>query len=68
MLTLFLVAAGNLPDIDSKDYSVVNRAARQGLNFTIQSTASDILLCGLLGAEREFQKEGTVRKSVCYGT
>ena len=46
----------NLPDIDSKDYSVVNRAARQGLNFTIQSTASDILLCGLLGAEREFKK------------
>lgn len=48
----------NLPDIDSKDYSVVNRAARQGLNFTIQSTASDILLCGLLGAEREFKKRG----------
>ena len=32
----------NLPDISSKDFAVVNRAARQGLNFTIQSTASDV--------------------------
>jgi len=47
----------NLPDITSKDYSVVSRAARQGLNFTIQSTASDILLCGLLGAHRRLRKE-----------
>jgi DNA polymerase-1 len=48
----------NLPDVDSQDFSVVNRAYRQGLNFTIQSTASDILLCGLLGAERRLKKEG----------
>ena len=48
----------NLPDIASKDYSVVNRAARQGLNFTIQSTASDILLCGLLGTHRRLKEEG----------
>lgn len=47
----------NLPDITSKDYSVVNRAARQGLNFTIQSTASDILLCGLLGTHRRLREE-----------
>jgi len=47
----------NLPDIGSKDYSVVNRAARQGLNFTIQSTASDILLCGLLGTHRRLKDE-----------
>ena len=47
----------NLPDIKSKDYSVVNRAARQGLNFTIQSTASDILLCGLLGTDRRLREE-----------
>lgn len=48
----------NLPDIGSKDFSVVNRAARQGLNFTIQSTASDILLCGLLGTEKVLNERG----------
>jgi len=48
----------NLPDVDSKDFSVVNRALRQGLNFTIQSTASDILLCGLLGAYRTLRERG----------
>jgi DNA polymerase-1 len=48
----------NLPDVDSKDFKVVNRALRQGLNFTIQSTASDILLCGLLGAHRRLKEEG----------
>tara|TARA_R110002051_G_scaffold207372_2_gene272814 strand:+ start:6682 stop:7809 length:1128 start_codon:yes stop_codon:yes gene_type:complete len=42
----------NLPDVASPDFSVVNRAFRQGLNFTIQSTASDILLGGLLGISR----------------
>jgi len=44
----------NLPDVGSSDFSVINRAFRQGLNFTIQSTASDILLCGLLGISRRF--------------
>ena len=48
----------NLPDISSRDYSVVNRAARQGLNFTIQSTASDILLSGLLGTHRRLRESG----------
>jgi len=48
----------NLPDVDSQDFSVVNRAYRQGLNFTIQSTASDILLCGLLGSYRRLREEG----------
>tara|TARA_R110000824_G_scaffold58612_2_gene158307 strand:- start:392 stop:1504 length:1113 start_codon:yes stop_codon:yes gene_type:complete len=47
----------NLPDVDSADFSVQSRAGRQGLNFTIQSTASDILLGGLLGAHRRFKKE-----------
>tara|TARA_Y100000310_G_scaffold137913_1_gene136873 strand:+ start:12179 stop:13294 length:1116 start_codon:yes stop_codon:yes gene_type:complete len=47
----------NLPDIGSKDFSVKNRAFRQGLNFTIQSTASDVLLCGLLGAHRRLKRE-----------
>lgn len=45
----------NLPDVTSSDFSVVNRAFRQGLNFTIQSTASDILLCGLLGIYQRFK-------------
>ena len=48
----------NLPDVRSEDQAVVNRALRQGLNFTIQSTASDILLCGLLGCCREFSQKG----------
>ena len=46
----------NLPDIKSKDRKVVNRACRQGLNFTIQSTASDIMLCALLGVSRDLQE------------
>lgn len=54
----------NLPDIASKDFTVVNRAARQGLNFTIQSTASDILLCGLLGSDRRLKEEGLRAKPV----
>ena len=48
----------NLPDVYSKDRKVVSRALRQGLNFTIQSAASDILLCALLGASRRFKEEG----------
>ena len=45
----------NLPDVYSRDRSVVNRALRQGLNFTIQSTASDILLTSLLGIAKTFK-------------
>ncbi len=48
----------NLPDVRSKDRSVVARALRQGLNFTIQSSASDILLCGLIGVEKRFKDNG----------
>lgn len=48
----------NLPDVYSKDRQVVNRALRQGLNFTIQSSASDILLTSLLGASRRFKEAG----------
>lgn len=46
----------NLHDVKSKDRTVVNRALRQGLNFTIQSSASDILLCGLVGVSNRFKK------------
>jgi DNA polymerase-1 len=48
----------NLPDVYSRDFKVQNRSLRQGLNFTIQSTASDILLCALLGIAKEFKKRG----------
>mgnify|MGYP003147943931 CR=1 FL=1 len=54
----------NLPDVYSRDRSVVNRALRQGLNFTIQSTASDILLCGLLGVARRFKENNLKAKPV----
>ena len=54
----------NLPDIKSKDFKVVNRAARQGLNFTIQSAASDILLCGLLGTQRRLKRESVDARPV----
>jgi len=48
----------NLRDVCSKDRSVINRALRQGLNFTIQSSASDILLCGLIGVSQRFDELG----------
>jgi DNA polymerase-1 len=54
----------NLPDVRSKDRQVVNRALRQGLNFTIQSTASDILLSSLLGASRRFKDSGLSARPV----
>jgi len=54
----------NLPDVYSTDRSVINRALRQGLNFTIQSTASDILLCSLLGINSRFIQDGMKSKIV----
>ena len=48
----------NLPDIRSKNFSVVNKAVRQGINFTIQSTASDVLVCSLLGIVEKFKQKG----------
>ena len=54
----------NLPDVDSRDRSIVNRALRQGLNFTIQSSASDILLCSLLGIKNRFDSLGMKSKVV----
>jgi len=54
----------NLPDVYSRDRSVVNRALRQGLNFTIQSTASDILLTSLLGIAKAFTLRGLTARPV----
>ena len=38
-----------LPNVFSEDNKLVGRAKRQGLNFTIQSAASDIILCAIKG-------------------
>ena len=54
----------NLPDVYSKDRGVIARALRQGLNFTIQSAASDILLTSLLGASQRFKEAGLQAKPV----
>ena len=43
---------------------MVRRALRQGLNFTIQSVASDILLCALLGIGKEFKHRG-MKSRIC---
>ena len=48
----------NLPDIESKNYAVAAKAVRQGINFTIQSTASDILVCSLIGINNRLEEEG----------
>ena len=45
----------NLPNIDSPFKNVRREAFRQGLNFTIQSAASDILLCGMLGVIKKLE-------------
>lgn len=47
-----------LTDVGSSSPKVVARAQRQGLNFTIQSAASDILLCGLVGLRRRLAAKG----------
>ena len=39
----------NLPDVRSNIFKIKNRALRQGLNFTVQSAASDVLVCAVLG-------------------
>jgi DNA polymerase-1 len=48
----------NLPDVYSSHSTVVNRALRQGLNFTIQSSASDILLSSLVGLHKRMTHLG----------
>jgi DNA polymerase-1 len=56
----------HLPNINSPFRKVRQEAFRQGLNFTIQSPANDILLCGLLGTVKEFEARGM--KSKIIGT
>ena len=61
----------HLPNIDSPIKGIRKRAFRQGLNFTIQSPASDILICALIGLynklnEGQFTAKivGTVHDSI----
>lgn len=48
----------HLPNVTSSSESVVNRCLRQGLNFTVQSPASDILVCSLIGIDIELTNRG----------
>lgn len=62
----------HLPNIDSPNRRIREEAFRQGLNFTIQSPASDILLCCLIGVHDKMAAQGlrakiiaTVHDSIC---
>jgi DNA polymerase I len=48
----------HLPNIDSPSKSASSQAFRQGLNFTVQSPASDILLCGMIGTNMALKSKG----------
>jgi len=48
----------NLMNVRSNITKVKNRALRQGLNFTVQSAASDILVCAVLGIVEEIRRRG----------
>ena len=48
----------DLPNVRSKDQKVVARALRQGLNFTIQSPSSDIMVAAILQIRRRIREEG----------
>tara|TARA_Y100000034_G_scaffold98959_1_gene121392 strand:+ start:16 stop:1131 length:1116 start_codon:yes stop_codon:yes gene_type:complete len=54
----------NLEDIISKDASVRHRVLRQGFNFVIQSAASDLLLCSLLGIVKDIQEKNMAARIV----
>jgi len=48
----------NLPNMASTFRNVRERAFRQGLNFTIQSPASDVLLCCMIGINHRIKSQG----------
>lgn len=48
----------HLPNIDSPVKSIKREAFRQGLNFTVQSPASDILNCGVIGVYNKLKARG----------
>lgn len=48
----------HLENIRSRNKQVKAQAIRQGVNFTIQSAASDVLLCAMLGIYKDFKRLG----------
>jgi len=48
----------NLSDITSREKSIQHRSLRQGFNFIVQSTSSDILLFSLLGIDKLLKDKG----------
>jgi len=54
----------NLPNAASEAQYIRQEAFRQGLNFTVQSSASDTLLCCLLGMDAEFKQRKMSTKIV----
>lgn len=48
----------NLSNIDSPVKNIQREAFRQGLNFTVQSPASDFLGCGIVGIDLEIKSRG----------
>lgn len=54
----------NLPNIYANVESVQKQALRQGLNFTVQSAASDTLLCCILGLNKRFKDKNMDTKIV----
>ena len=55
----------NLNDISSKDKGVQHRSLRQGFNFIVQSTSSDILLFALLGLSQHYKAVNMTSKVAC---
>lgn len=54
----------NLPNAASDAKYIRQEAFRQGLNFTVQSSASDTLLCCLLGMNEEYKQKKMKTKIV----
>jgi DNA polymerase-1 len=54
----------NLLDVDSRDPKVRKQALRQGLNFTVQSAASDILCCAFKGLSERLPEGSTLFATV----
>lgn len=54
----------HLPNITARMESVQNQALRQGLNFTVQSAASDTILCCIVGLNRMLKNRGMQGKII----
>lgn len=54
----------NLPNIRSSASFIREQAQRQGLNFTVQSAASDTILCSIIGITERFHQAGLKAKII----